>query len=128
MTIQLQNETKCVTKQTKSLLDKFIFMERDLNERFLERENEIRSMILALLSSKNVLLIGKPGTGKSALVEAFSRYIDGANYFQWLLNKTSDPSELLGPISVKAMENDRFVRFSKGKLPEAHIAFIDEVK
>lgn len=127
MTVQLQNETKTATKQTNGLLEKFIFMERDLNQRFLERENEIRSMILALLSSKNVLLIGEPGTGKSALVEAFSRYIDGANYFQWLLNKTSDPSELLGPISVRAMENDRFVRSPKGKLPEAHFAFIDEV-
>ena len=71
MTTQLQNETKTATKQTNAVLEKFIFMERDLNQRFLERENEIRSMILALLSSKNVLLIGEPGTGKSALVEPF---------------------------------------------------------
>ena len=44
-----------------------------------------------------------------------------------MLNKTSDPSEILGPFSVKEMENDKFMRITKGKLPEAHIAFMDEV-
>lgn len=44
-----------------------------------------------------------------------------------MLNKTSDPSEILGPFSVKAMENDKFLRITAGKLPEAHIAFMDEV-
>ena len=53
--------------------------------------------------------------------------IVNANYFQWMLNKTSDPSELLGPFSVKEMENDKFMRITTGKLPEAHIAFMDEV-
>ena len=45
-----------------------------------------------------------------------------------MLNKTSDPSEILGPFSVKEMENDKFMRITTGKLPEAHIAFMDEVK
>ena len=53
--------------------------------------------------------------------------IENANYFQWMLNKTSDPSEILGPFSVKEMENDKFMRITTGKLPEAHIAFMDEV-
>lgn len=44
-----------------------------------------------------------------------------------MLNKTSDPSEILGPFSVKEMENDKFMRITTGKLPEAHIAFMDEV-
>lgn len=45
-----------------------------------------------------------------------------------MLNKTSDPSELLGPLSIKEMENDKFMRVTTGKLPESHIVFIDEVK
>lgn len=53
--------------------------------------------------------------------------IQNANYFQWMLNKTSDPSEILGPFSVKQMENDHFMRITTGKLPEAHIAFMDEI-
>lgn len=92
-----------------------------------EREDEVKSIILGLLSKKNVLLLGPPGTAKSLLASEFSKHVVNANYFQWLLNRTSDPSELLGPISVKAMEKDQFIRKPAGKLPEAHIAFIDEI-
>lgn len=53
--------------------------------------------------------------------------IDNSNYFEWLLNKSSDPAELLGTFSIKGMENDQFKRMTAGKLPEANIAFIDEV-
>lgn len=74
-----------------------------------------------------MFLYGPPGTGKSLLVYNICKRIDGARYFQWLLNKTSDPAEILGPYSIKAMEQDKFLRKTNGKLPEAHIAFIDEI-
>lgn len=53
--------------------------------------------------------------------------IEGADYFGWLLNQMTDVSEILGPFSIKEMENDRFMRVTTGKLPEAEIAFLDEV-
>jgi MoxR-like ATPase len=100
---------------------------RELGIGTLEREEEIRSLQLGLATGKHVLLLGPPGTAKSALAEDFSSRISNANYFQWLLNRTSDPSELLGPISIKAMEKDQFLRKPDGKLPEAHVAFVDEI-
>lgn len=111
----------------KQAVAKLRSIEKELNAGLLEREDEIRSLILGLASEKNVLLLGPPGTGKSMLSETFSKHITKANYFQWLLSRTSDPSEILGPISVKAMENDQFLRKPNGKLPEAHVAFIDEI-
>ena len=60
------------------------------------------------------------------LAYEFCNRIEQGTYFQWMLNKTSDPSELLGPVSIKGMENDHYTRVTTGKLPEAHIAFIDE--
>jgi MoxR-like ATPase len=44
-----------------------------------------------------------------------------------LLNKTTDPSEIFGPHSLKAMERDQFLRKTDGFLPEAHIAYLDEI-
>jgi MoxR-like ATPase len=71
-------------------------------------------------------MLGNPGTAKSLITYDLCSRIENGQYFQWMLNKTSDPSELLGPYSIKQMEQDRFLRVTTGKLPEAHIAFIDE--
>lgn len=99
----------------------------ELNAKLIEREPQIDDLLRALVSGKHILLLGPPGTGKSYLAEEFSKHIEKANYFQWLLNRTSDPSEILGPYSMTAMEQDRFMRNPKGKLPEAHIGFLDEI-
>lgn len=99
----------------------------EINNKFMERDTLVDLMMLALVSGSNLLMLGKPGTGKSLITQELCSRIDGGNYFQWMLNKTSDPSEILGSFSVKAMENDKFMRITTGKLPEAHIAFLDEV-
>jgi MoxR domain in the MoxR-vWA-beta-propeller ternary systems len=44
-----------------------------------------------------------------------------------LLTKFSTPEELFGPISLKALEQDRYARVVTDKLPEAQFAFVDEV-
>lgn len=100
----------------------------EMNQLFVERDELVKIMLLAVTTGTNLLMLGPPGTGKSALTQELCSRIKNANYFQWMLNKTSDPSEILGPFSVKEMENDKFMRITAGKLPEAHIAFMDEVK
>lgn len=98
----------------------------ELNQLFVERDELVKIMLLAVTTGSNLLMLGPPGTAKSNITQELCSRIENANYFQWMLNKTSDPSEILGPFSVKEMENDRFMRVTAGKLPEAHIAFMDE--
>jgi MoxR-like ATPase len=99
----------------------------EMNNLFVERDELIKIMQLAIATGTNLLMLGPPGTAKSAITYELCGRIENANYFQWMLNKTSDPSEVFGPFSVKEMENDKFMRITTGKLPEAHIAFMDEV-
>lgn len=110
-----------------SIVDKIRQIEIELNEIFIEREKIIHLMLITMVSNANMLMIGPPGTGKSKLVEELCSRITNSSYFQWLLNKTTDPSELFGSYSIKGMENDEFKRITTGKLSESTIAFLDEI-
>jgi len=98
----------------------------DLSARFPERRDVIDGALAAVLAGEHVLLLGAPGTGKSALARAIAQAFGGM-YFERLLTKFSTPEELFGAISLKALEQDRFARVVTGKLPEAEFAFVDEV-
>jgi MoxR-like ATPase len=97
-----------------------------LMTRFPERRDAIDGALAAVLAGEHVLLLGPPGTAKSALVRAIAQAF-GGSYFERLLTKFSTPEELFGPISLKALEQDRYQRVTAGKLPEAEFAFVDEV-
>jgi MoxR-like ATPase len=97
-----------------------------LAARFPERRGVIDGALAAVLAGEHVLLLGPPGTAKSALARAIARAFGGV-YFERLLTKFSTPEELFGAISLRALEQDRFARVIAGKLPEAEFAFIDEI-
>src|SRR5271170_2044807 len=99
----------------------------ELNQIFLERGELIDGALCALLSGHHVLVIGPPGTAKSMLAEELCQRIEGASYFQWLLTKFTTPEEIFGAVSLKALEQDDYRRVTIDKLPEAHIAFLDEI-
>jgi MoxR-like ATPase len=98
----------------------------DLTTRFPERKDVIDGALAAVLAGEHVLLLGPPGTAKSALARAIAVAFGGV-YFERLLTKFPTPEELFGAISLKALEQDRFARVVTGKLPEADFAFVDEI-
>ena len=114
-------------KKIENIIGKILKMANELKDIFVERDRVIDNSIKALITGQTVLFIGPPGTAKSALTNALCNRIEEGRYFSWLLNRTSDPSEILGPYSIKAMEKDKFLRVTTNKLPQAEIAFLDEI-
>ena len=99
----------------------------DLKAQFIERDVLVDGVLLGLLSQQHILILGPPGTAKSMLAREVCRRLPGGRYFEWLLTKFTTPEELFGPVSLPALEAGRYERVVAGKLPEAQIAFLDEV-
>ncbi len=99
----------------------------DLDRNLLERDVPVRLLLLAALAGEHVLLVGPPGTAKSELARRLHAAFVDARYFERLLTRFSVPEELFGPLSLKALEQDRYERLIDGFLPTAQVAFLDEV-
>ncbi len=108
------------------LHDRLRGVARALEERFLGRSEVIRCLLVSVLAGEHAVLIGPPGTAKSALVRAFARLCD-ARYFEYLLTRFTEPNEIFGPVDIAAFREGSYRRRTDGMLPEAEVVFLDEV-
>ena len=99
---------------------------RVLDARFLDKSELVRLLLVTLLAGEHMLVVGPPGTAKSALVRHLARLID-ARYFEYLLTRFSEPNELFGPVDIKAFREGTFVRRTDAMLPDSEIVFLDEI-
>lgn len=97
-----------------------------LNQQFLNKEEVIRLLMVSTIAGEHMVIIGPPGTAKSALIRNFSKLID-ARYFEYLLTRFTEPNELFGPVDIQAFRQGSYHRRTDGMLPEAEIAFCDEI-
>ena len=100
---------------------------RALERGLIERETETRLLLLAACCGEHLLLLGPPGTAKSELGRRLSALCEGGSFFERLLTRFSVPEELFGPLSMKGLEKDEYVRKIDGYLPSANVAFVDEI-
>lgn len=105
---------------------KFAAARREMSAAMIERDDEIDLTLVTLLAGENLLLVGPPGVAKSMLLRSLLDWIDGQG-FELLLSKNTLPEELFGPISLAAFKEERYRRVTRGRLPEAHLAFLDEI-
>jgi MoxR-like ATPase len=101
-------------------------MRADLGARFFEREREITGALVALMTGTNVVLVGDPGTGKSALVDAVLNAC-GLTTFRTLCHRQQTTEELFGPLDLVSLQAGRYKRVADGSITDVDAAFLDEV-
>ncbi|MER6834700.1 AAA family ATPase [Streptomyces cellulosae] len=99
----------------------------ELSDRFFERDDVVRTLVVTLLAGQHSLVLGPPGTAKSELARELTGRIDGAAYWEILLSKFTAPTRMFGPIDVAALARGEYRQVYDGRATTAHIAFVDEI-
>ncbi|MFI6090937.1 AAA family ATPase [Streptomyces sp. NPDC051218] len=99
----------------------------ELSDRFYERADVVRTLVVTLLSGQHSLVLGPPGTAKSELARELTGRVDGASYWEILLSKFTAPTRMFGPIDVAALARGEYRQVYEGRATTAHVAFIDEI-
>lgn len=94
-----------------SLRDKMLAVMADVNSAVSEREELVELIAIALLTRKNLFILGDPGQAKSYAINAFRSRITGAKQFERLLSKQTDEEQLFGRLDLSSL--------IPGSVPEA---------
>ncbi|WP_222615441.1 AAA family ATPase [Persicimonas caeni] len=92
----------------------------------VEREHVVEMIALAAVAGEHVLIIGPPGTAKSEAARRMAQAL-GGSYFEYLLGRFTEPSEIFGPVDLRRLRDGVVETETSGMLPEADLAFLDEV-
>jgi MoxR-like ATPase len=99
----------------------------ELSDRFYERADVVRTLVVTLLAGQHSLVLGPPGTAKSEMARELTGRIEGASYWEILLSKFTAPTRMFGPIDVAALARGEYRQVYDGRATTAHVAFIDEI-
>jgi MoxR-like ATPase len=92
----------------------------------VDREAIAEAVVLCAIASEHLLVIGPPGTAKSEAVRRVATVL-GGSYFEYLIGRFTEPNELFGPIDLRRLREGVVEVETAGMLPEADVAFLDEV-
>ncbi len=105
----------------------------ELRDAYLERETLFTQLELALLGREHVLVVGPPGTAKSAIASAvLGRIIDERtglpSLFSKQLAESTVQTDLIGPVDFKVLTETGRTEYltDEGMLGSEH-AFLDEI-
>ncbi len=95
-------------------------------EGLVDRDTLVELVVLSAIAGEHVLVIGPPGTAKSEAIRRVSHAL-GGKMFEYLVGRFTEPSELFGPVDLRKLKDGIVETATANMLPEAEIAFLDEV-
>lgn len=100
-----------------------------LKSYFIDKDEMINLMAVCTFAQEPLLFVGRPGTAKSDIVVKYCQALglQDDDYFEYMLTKFTEPSEIIGPIDISELKEGKYIRRTQGKLPSAKIVFLDEI-
>jgi MoxR-like ATPase len=92
----------------------------------VDRELLAEAVALGAVAGEHLLVVGPPGTAKSEAVRRMAAGL-GGRYFEYLLGRFTEPNEVFGPLDLRRLREGVVEVETAGMLPEADVAFLDEV-
>ena len=86
-----------------ALRDKMCARMREVQTQVAERDELIEVIAIALLTRKNVFVLGDTGQAKSAVINLFRDGITGARQFERLMSKQADEEALFGRLDLSSL-------------------------
>lgn len=120
---------EAVREQIEPLRKRINNMRNTLNSYFIDKQEMIDLMIVCTFAQEPILFFGRPGTAKSDIVVKYCQALglQDEEYFEYMLTKFTEPSEIIGPIDISELKEGKYIRRIQGKLPSARIVFLDEI-
>ena len=109
------------------LRDKMLGLMAAVNAEAAERNELVECIAIALLTKKNIFILGDTGQAKSYVINQFRKRIEGAKQYERLLSKQTDEEALFGRIDLKSLIDGNPKMITTGKIPDSHICFLDEI-
>jgi MoxR-like ATPase len=121
-----RDDTGGVTTELERLASSIRLVADRASRGLVDRRTLVESTLLAAVAQEHVLVVGPPGTAKSQAVRQIAEAV-GDRYFEYLISKFTEPSEIFGAVDLAELRAGRVVVDTTDMLPEAQLAFLDEV-
>lgn len=82
---------------------KMLDIMNEVNKKAVEREELVECIALALLSRKNLFILGDTGQAKSYCINQFRERITGARQFERQISKQTDEEQIFGRLNLASL-------------------------
>lgn len=112
-----------------SISQKLLKIQRCINEKYVELEDYVSAILMALVSRSNIIALGPPGTAKSAVIRDLVDLIDfdtkeKTPYFWFQLGEDIHPNNVFGAPDLEYYKKTSITRRNyKGFLPDSLIVY-----